>query len=127
MDKIRNFTDLIAWQEARRLFKMTYEVTISFPKEELYVLVSQMRCCVLSVTSNIAEGFGRPSSRDKIRFYSIAQGSLVELQNQLIASKDLGYLNDNAYQELELIAVRVNKLISGLIKSSPKLSKHTKY
>ena len=69
MEKIRNFTDLIAWQEAHKLVLLTYKITNNFPQKEIYALTSQMRRAVISVTSNIAEGFSRKSSKEKIQFF----------------------------------------------------------
>lgn len=87
--KIKNFTDLIAWQEAHKLVLLIYKITDQFPQKEIYALTSQMRRAAISVTSNIAEGFSRKSSKEKIQFYYMSTGSLAELQNQLIVSKDI--------------------------------------
>ena len=100
--KIKDFTDLDAWQEAHKLVLSIYKITNSFPEDEKYGLISQMKRSAVSVTSNIAEGFGRSTKKDKIRFYTIAIGSLYELRNQLITSKDLGFLPKSIY----LIAVK---------------------
>ncbi|MDD5626597.1 MAG: four helix bundle protein [Patescibacteria group bacterium] len=81
LKKIKSFTDLDAWKEGHKLVLMVYEITKKFPKEEMFGLVSQMRRCVVSITSNIAEGFSRQTYKDKICFYSRAQGSVTELQN----------------------------------------------
>ena len=81
-----------------------------------------MRRCVVSITSNIAEGFSRNTARDKYQFYSIAQGSLTELQNQLIIARDVGYLQDSKFQDIAGQTIVVNKLINGL-----KRIRNTKY
>ena len=73
-----------------------------------------MRRAAISITSNIAEGFSRNTSKDKYQFYSMAAGSLTELQNQLIASRDLGYLQNDTFQEHGKQTVTVHKLINGL-------------
>jgi len=78
-NKIRKFTDLYAWQEGHKLVLMVYKNTEQFPEKERYSIVDQMRRAVVSLTSNIAEGFSRRSSKEKNRFYCIAQASLVEL------------------------------------------------
>ena len=116
--KIKSFTDLFAWQEGHKLVLMVYKITKFFPKEEIFGLTSQMRRCVISITSNIAEGFSRQSYKEKVQFYSIAQGSLTELQNQLIIAKDIGFLTKEQFQELALQSIKVHKIINGLIKSS---------
>ena len=113
-EKIKSFTDLYAWQEAHKLVLIIYKMTKSFPKEETFGLISQMRRAAISITSNIAEGFSRNTSKDKYQFYSMAAGSLTELQNQLIASRDLGYLQNDTFQEHGKQTVTVHKLINGL-------------
>lgn len=114
--KIRSFTDLQAWREGHRLVLAVYKVTKKFPGEELFSLVNQMRRCVVSVTSGVAEGFSRKSAKEKIQFYSISHGSLTELQNQLIISRDLGYINREEFSEIAGQTILVHKLISGLKK-----------
>ena len=90
-NKIKTFTDLIAWQESHKLVLLIYEETKKFPKEEIFILTSQMRRAAISITSNIAEGFGRRSYKEKVQFYYLAQSSLTELKNQIITSKDIKY------------------------------------
>ena len=81
--KIKTFKDLETWKQAHKLVLVIYKLTKTFPKEEKYSLTDQIRRAVVSISSNIAEGFARDSKKDKIRFYSIALGSLIEVQNQL--------------------------------------------
>lgn len=78
--KIFHFTDLVVWQESRKLCLMIYQCSESFPKHEIYTLVSQMRRCAVFVISNIAEGFSRQGKKEKIQFYYTAKGSLTELK-----------------------------------------------
>lgn len=118
LGKIRLFTDLKAWQEAHKLVLMIYLETKNFPREEIFGLVSQMRRCAVSITSNIAEGFSRQSYKEKIQFYSMAQGSLTELQNQLIIARDVGFMIKEKFQEIDEQSISVHKIISGLIKKS---------
>lgn len=122
--KIKSFTDLNAWKEAHKLVLMIYKTSKEFPKEELFVLVSQMRRCVISISSNIAEGFSRKTKREKVQFYHTALGSVTELQNQLLISRDLNYSNKEDFIKIADQTVKVGKLINGLIKSS---QDHTKY
>ncbi len=114
--KIKSFTDLHAWQEGHRLVIIIYKNTKEFPKEELFCLVSQMRRAVISITSNIAEGFSRNTAKDKCQFYSIAQGSLTELQNQLIIARDLEYVSKEKFNRIANQTIIVHKLITGLKK-----------
>lgn len=116
--KITKFTDLAVWQEGHKLVLMVYEITKEFPKEERYSLVDQMRRAIISVTSNIAEGFSRRSHKEKIQFYSMSQGSVTELQNQILVAKDIGYLGKDNFSKLVDQTIIVNKLINGIIKSA---------
>ncbi|MBI3232287.1 MAG: four helix bundle protein [Candidatus Doudnabacteria bacterium] len=120
--KIRSFTDLIAWQEGHKLVLEIYKSTKTWPKEELFGLISQIRRAVISVTSNLAEGFSRSTMKDKANFYTMALGSLTETQNQLLIARDLGYLANKLFQELAQRTVIISKLTNGLIKKSRSLS-----
>ena len=82
--KIYSFEKLIVWQKSRKLAVLIYKITLVFPKEELFGLTSQMRRCSISIPSNIAEGSGRQTSKEKARFTEIAYSSALELLNQLM-------------------------------------------
>jgi len=97
---------------------MIYKNTKDFPREELFGITNQMRRAAVSITSGIAEGFSRQSYREKVQFYSIAQGSNTELQNQLLIAKDVGYLAKTDFDNIANQSVRVHKLLNGLIKKS---------
>lgn len=112
--KIKSFTDLIAWQEGHKLVLMLYAVTKKFPKEELFILVSQIRRAVISITSNIAEGFSRNTNKDKVQFYCISLGSLTEIQNQLLVARDLKYITQDEFNKIANQTIKVAKLINGL-------------
>lgn len=118
MGQILNFTSLIAWQKAHDLALLIYKITKTFPKEERYSLVDQMRRCSISVSSNIAEGFSRFTSKDKQQFYSIAKGSLTELQNQLLFSKDINYLSLEDFDKAITLTYDVSRLITGIMRSA---------
>lgn len=124
MGKIKSFIDLIAWQKGHRMVLAVYEITGQFPNQEQYALVSQMRRCVVSITSNIAEGFSRKSSKEKNRFYFMALGSLAELQNQLLVARDIGYLEEEKFIRLAKDTVSLNKLINGLIRTSQSYTRY---
>ena len=117
-NKIKSFTHLVAWQEGHKLVLMIYKITKTFPKEEMFCLVNQMRRCAVSITSNIAEGFSRQYYKEKIQFYSIAHGSITELQNQLVISRDVNYIISEEFQKIAKQSITVHKIISGLIKKS---------
>jgi len=112
--KIKNFSDLITYKEAHKLVLTIYKITKHFPNEERYGLIDQMRRAVVSITSNIAEGFSRNTTKDKYQFYTLAQGSLTELQSQLLISRDLSYLTKEDFNHIANQTVTVNKLINGL-------------
>lgn len=116
--KIQAFTDRIAWQEGHKLVLLVYKTTKKFPNNEVYGLINQMRRSAVSITSNIAEGFSRPTYKDKLYFYSIAQGSVTELQNQILISRDINYLDEGGFKEFFEQTVAVHKLLNGLIKKS---------
>ena len=119
--KIKSFTDLNAWKEGHKLVLMIYDITKQFPKEEMFGLVSQIRRCAVSITSNVAEGFSRLSYKEKARFYSISLGSTTELQNQLLIAKDVNYITKEQFQNIAEQSIKVHKIINGLIKSSKNL------
>ena len=116
--KIKSFTDLNAWKEAHNLVLLIYRVTKGFPKEEQFGLINQLRRAVVSITSNIAEGFSRNSYKEKSQFYSMALGSLTEVQNKLIIARDLGYITKEDFRALAEQTITINKLLNGLIKKS---------
>jgi four helix bundle protein len=116
--KIASFTDLIVWQEGHKLVVLIYTLTKTFPKEEKYSLVDQMRRAATSVTSNIAEGFGRQTYKEKVQFYYQAKGSLTELKNQIFIAKDINYLNQDQIVWLMKQSNCVDQLLQGLIKKS---------
>lgn len=105
---------LATWQLAKVLAKWVYLLTASFPKEERFGLVDQMRRAGVSVMSNLAEGCGRTSARDQAHFSQLAFGSLLELDAQHQLSLDLGFLNADAYQDIRCSIVELVKKISAL-------------
>ena len=120
--KIQNFTDLTCWKVAHDLAVTIYVVTKKYPKEELFGITSQMRRAAVSVGSNIAEGFSRQSVKEKVQFYAIAKGSLTELENQILLSRDVQLLSASDFLMLEAKIRDTNKLITGLIKYLRSLS-----
>lgn len=117
MTTIQSFTGLKAWEEGHKLVLSIYAITKNFPDGERYGLTSQMQRAVVSITSNISEGFSRRSNKEKGHFYSIALSSLAELQNQLLIARDLQYTDASAFQATAEQTVTVRKLINGLRKS----------
>ncbi|MBU1018284.1 four helix bundle protein [Patescibacteria group bacterium] len=100
----KNYKNLIVWQRSKDLVLKIYHILKTFPKEELYGLVTQMKRSAISIASNIAEGNQRRTKKDKIRFLNIAHASLVELDCQLKIALELNFLTNKDYKEaLELI------------------------
>lgn len=97
---MNRFKNLDIWKRAVNLATEVYEVTLSFPKEEKYGLVSQLRRCVVSIGSNIAEGAGRNTNKDFKRFLSLAYGSSYELETQLIIANNLKLINNEKRDKL---------------------------
>jgi len=110
---IREFTDLLVWQEGHKLVLSIYK--IKFPQSELFALSDQIRRAVVSVTSNIAEGFGRHSIKEKIQFYYQAHGSLTEVKNQLFIVRDLKYVNNDEFTDIQETLTNTHRLLLGLI------------
>jgi four helix bundle protein len=115
---IKHFTDLDAWKINHELVLETYKVTKDFPKDERFGLTDQIRRASSSITANIAEGWGRYHFADKIKFYYHARGSNAEVQNFLILSQDLGYINEIQMKSLKKKVFQGFKVINGLIRST---------
>jgi four helix bundle protein len=109
----KSFFELNAWKKAHSMVLNVYLLTKDFPKEELYGLTSQLRRAAVSVPANIAEGFGRASKLEKIRFLNIAQGSLNEVKYFLILTEDLQYGN---VKDLKIKSEEISKILSSYIK-----------
>lgn len=116
-NKIQNFYDLDVWKNAHELTLEIYKITKTFPKEELYGIISQLRRSTFSITANIAEGFARYHFKDKIKFYHQARGSIAEVQNFLLLAKDLDYIDLETCRVLGEKSKKVMQLINGLIRS----------
>lgn len=112
--EMRDHKDLDVWKDSIGLVTDIYRATASFPKEEVYGLINQMRRAAVSVPSNIAEGAGRQTNKEFIHFLYVAAGSLSELETQLFIAQNLGYLADDRLAVTRLVGVR--KMLHGLIR-----------
>jgi four helix bundle protein len=119
--KITDFKDLVAWQKAHGLAVNIYKATENFPKGEQFGLTNQVRRAIVSVASNIAEGFGRRTKADRIHFYDMARASLHEVQAQLLIAKDVDFLPESQYIDLENKAIECHKILTGLINKTKSL------
>jgi len=115
--KLQSFKDLKVWQKSSDLATLVYKSTDKFPKSELFGLTNQMRRAVISISSNLAEGFKRNHKKEKTQFYSVAYGSVAELESQIEISYRLNYLSSTDYQKILSLTIEISKMIGGLIKS----------
>jgi len=113
----QDYRDLIVWQKAIDLTVCVYQLTRSFPKDEVYGLVSQMRKAAVSVASNIAEGRGRLNVSEFRPFLGISQGSIYELQTQLLVARKLGMGADASLNGTESLSIEVSKMLGAFIQS----------
>lgn len=117
MDKIKSYKDLQVWQKGIGIVDLVYEVTLKFPQEERYGLTSQMQRAAVSIPANIAEGYGRHTNKELIRFCCIALGSCSELETHLVIAGRRKYVADNFITKIEKELDSESKMIMNLIKS----------
>lgn len=116
--QIRDFKDLQVWRLGRELRTQIYNLVRRLPAEEKYTLAAQIRRVAISVTANIAEGFGRYSYQENIQFCRQARGSAYEVRDHLITAHDQGYVSEDDYQQAESLAVRAIQTLNGYIRST---------
>jgi four helix bundle protein len=119
-EKVMSYRDLKVWQKGIELVKMIYLLTRDFPKHETYGLTSQIQRSAVSVPSNIAEGQTRNSTAEFQRFLFIAQGSLSEVDTQIVIAQELDYLDKEKGQDVEARILELRKMLYALINSLPK-------
>jgi four helix bundle protein len=115
-----SFEKLEVWQKSRFLAKLIYQSTNNFPQKEKFGPTGQLRCSCLSVSSNIAEGSTKLTSKDKARYYQIAYGSLIEALNQSILANDLHFLPDDELANIRTEIDSIGRMINSLYKSTKK-------
>lgn len=120
---MKTYRDLIVWQKGMDLVEHVYDTSKKLPAEELYCLTQQIRRCVISVPSNIAEGYGRNHTKDYIRFLQIASGSLYELQTQLEIALRLKYIPVEIFEPVNNLSIEIEKMLSSLISKLKKSCK----
>jgi four helix bundle protein len=117
---INDFKEIFVWQKSHELAILVYQLTKKYPKDELFGLVSQTRRAVVSVPSNIVEGFKRFGTQDDLHFCNIARASLEEVRYQLLLAKDLDYISLEDFKKAEQLAEEVSKLMHLWMKSKNK-------
>lgn len=113
-DYLFGFEKLNVWQDARGLANFIYKLTMKFPNNEKFVLVTQMRRAALSVCSNIAEGSSRKSQKDQAHFYNVSYSSLMELLNQSIIASDQHFINSEQLNECRTQIVKTSNMLNAL-------------
>ena len=117
MEKSKSFEDLIVWQKAHQFVLSVYSITSEYPKSEIYGLTSQFRRASVSIPANIAEGFKRKGTADKLRFKNIAQASLEECRYYIILAKDLKYTTNEVSQNFRVMIEEVSKILYSYAKA----------
>lgn len=112
-----SFKKLEVWKDSIELVKSIYSLTTNFPKEEKFGLISQLRRCSVSVSSNLAEGTSRQTNKDKAHFTTLAFSSSMELLNQLIISKELNFLDEKEYVILRAKIEKNTNMLNALRKA----------
>ena len=115
--QIRDYKDLVVWQKGMQLAKEVYQLTQSFPAEEKFGLVSQMRRAVVSVPSNVAEGQARNTTGEFVQFVSHAEGSLAELDTQIRLSIELGFCREATVKSIQELIIEEQKMLKSLRRS----------
>ena len=114
--KIEDYKDLIVWQRSMELAEEVYRLVKKLPKEELFALSDQIRRAVISIPSNIAEGYERNSTKEYIHFLSIAKGSKAELETQSLLCTKIHYLNNSDIEKSISLIQEIGKMINSLQK-----------
>jgi len=114
---MKDFRQLKVWEKSHQLALAIYKVTAKFPQEEISGLISQVRRASMSIPTNIAEGCGRNTDADFARFLQMAMGSASETEYQLLLSLDLGFLNKEQYNKLNLDVTEVKRMLASLLKT----------
>jgi four helix bundle protein len=128
--KIESFKDLEVWRLSSDLSGEMAEVVVNFPREERYALADNLLRAARSIPCNISEGFGRFHFAEKIQFFNISRGSVLEVQNHLIEARNSGYMSDDEYADYSkryrVVEVKINNLIASTIRARRKYTKPSK-
>jgi len=114
---VKSYEELDVWQKGVSLAIEVYKVTELFPRSERFGLTGQIRRAATSIPANIAEGWGRGSTKEYIQFLLVARGSLLELETHLVISQKLNYVKEEQFEDLKMQTRRIGRMLNGLIQA----------
>ncbi len=114
---MKSYEELDVWQKGVSLAIEVYKVTELFPRSERFGLMGQIRRAATSIPANIAEGWGRGSTKEYIQFLLVARGSLLELETHLVISQKLNYVKEEQFEDLKMQTRRIGRMLNGLIQA----------
>ena len=114
---MKSYEELDVWQKGVSLAIEVYKVTELFPRSERFGLTGQIRRAATSIPANIAEGWGRGSTKEYIQFLLVARGSLLELETHLVISQKLNYVKEEQFEDLKMQTRRIGRMLNGLIQA----------
>ncbi len=117
---VKSYKDLLVWQKGIQIVKEVYLICQNFPKEEIYGLQSQIKRSSISIPSNIAEGWGRNYTKSYVQFLNYSRGSLLELETQMIISKELDFVSEEQFVKIQDLITEESKMLNAFIKSIDK-------
>jgi four helix bundle protein len=120
---VKDLRQLKVWERAHHLALAMYKTSLRFPKEELYGLTAQIRRASMTIPTNIAEGCGRNTDAEFAHFIQIAMGSACETEYQLLLGRDLGFVVQHDYEQLQVTVEEVKRMMSGLLRTLPTKSR----
>jgi len=121
MASVNTYKELLIWQKGMAIVKEVYLICANdLPKDEVFGLQSQMKRCSISIPSNIAEGWGRNSTKSYIQFLKYSRGSLYELETQLLIAKDLNFISTNSFDKIDNQILEESKMLNAFIKAIEK-------
>jgi four helix bundle protein len=115
MEKITSFTDLTVWKKAHELELHIYRMTAKLPRSEMFGIIDQLRRASISISANLAEGMGRGTYADRMRFYYNSRGSMYEVESLLLTARDLKYINEIEYNNVDQMVSEVGRLLNSFI------------
>lgn len=118
-EKVLSYKDLIVWQKSILLIKLIYSLASKFPTSETYILAAQVKRAGISIPSNIAEGFGRRSYKEKQQYYLVAYGSALEIETQIHIAKELHFAVEKDFIEVDAILIEIIKMLNKLAYPNP--------